>query len=407
MELRTDPQPTMQAWHTVTVEELKAPTDNALATGPFGSSIGSQFFEKQGIPLIRGSNLSNDGHTHLIDDGFVFVSQSKAVEFRRSMVSTGDLVFTCWGTINQVGLISERTAYPRYLISNKQMKFTPDSRKADSLFLFYLFSGPELQRAISDQSIGSSVPGFNLGQLRAMRLRIPPLPEQRAIAGALGEVDALLGALTRLMAKKRDLKKAAMQQLLTGQTRLPGFSGEWVVKRLGEVAEILMGQSPSSSNYNTKGGGLPLIQGNADVENRKTIRRIFTTQITKRGKCGDILMSVRAPVGEIARAAFDVCLGRGVCAIRYANDFMYHYLINQEASWAKLSKGSTFDSVNSADVKALEVRLPTDADEQAAIATLFSDMDAELAALERRLAKTRAVKQGMMQELLTGRTRLV
>ena len=198
-----------------------------------------------------------------------------------------------------------------------------------------------------------------------------------------------------------------MQQLLTGKQRLPGFRGRWEMKRLGDVAEIVMGQSPSSLNYNAKGLGLPLIQGNADIENRWTIKRFFTTEITKRGKCGDILMSVRAPVGEISRAMFDVCLGRGVCAIRYANDFMYHYLISQEPSWAKLSKGSTFDSVNSADVKALEVCLPKDSDEQTAIATILSDMDAEIAALEARRDKTKAIKQGMMQELLTGRTRLI
>ena len=117
-------------------------------------------------------------------------------------------------------------------------------------------------------------------------------------------------------------------------------------------------------------------------------------------------MSVRAPVGEISRAVFDVCLGRGVCAIRYG-DFLYHYLISQEASWARLSKGSTFDSVNSTDVKALEVCLPTDTHEQTAIATVLSDMDAEIAALETRREKTRALKQGMMQELLTGRIRLI
>jgi len=231
--------------------------------------------------------------------------------------------------------------------------------------------------------------------------------EQRAIAEALSDMDALIGVLDRLIAKKRDLKQAAMQQLLTGQTRLPGFRAEWDVKRLGDVAEIVMGQSPSSSNYNTKGLGLPLIQGNADIANRKTIRRVFTTEITKRGKCGDILMSVRAPVGEISRAVFDVCLGRGVCAIHYANDFMYHFLISQEPRWARLSKGSTFDSVNSADVRALEVRLPNDTAEQTAIGEVLSDMDAELAALEQRRDKTLALKQAMMQELLTGRTRLI
>jgi type I restriction enzyme S subunit len=236
---------------------------------------------------------------------------------------------------------------------------------------------------------------------------VPPFPEQRAIATALSDVDGLLGGLDRLIAKKRDLKQAAMQQLLTGQTRLPGFHAEWEVKRLGDVAEIVMGQSPSSSNYNTTGTGLPLIQGNADIYNRKTIKRFFTTQITKRGKSGDILMSVRAPVGEVARAVFDVCLGRGVCAIRFDNDFIYHCLIYLEPTWAKHSKGSTFDSVNSADVKALEIQQPATPAEQTAIASVLTEMDAELAALMQRREKTRALKQAIMQELLTGSTRLI
>ena len=106
-------------------------------------------------------------------------------------------------------------------------------------------------------------------------------------------------------------------------------------------------------------------------------------------------------------AAFDVCLGRGVCAVRFPNSFLYHALIAKELTWAKLSKGSTFDSVNSTDVKAFGIELPEDVTEQTAIATILSDMDTELAELQCRLAKARQIKQGMMLELLTGRIRLI
>ncbi len=189
--------------------------------------------------------------------------------------------------------------------------------------------------------------------------------------------------------------------------RLLGFEGAWETKRLGDVAEIVMGQSPSSSNYNSRSEGLPLIQGNADIEDRKTIKRIFTTQITKRGRTSDILMSVRAPVGEISRATFNLCLGRGVCALRFRNDFLYHYLIFLEPTWTKHSKGSTFDSVNSTDVKTVEIVMPSDPKEQTAIATVLSDMNTEIEALERRRDKARRIKQGMMQQLLTGHVRLM
>jgi type I restriction enzyme, S subunit len=282
----------------------------------------------------------------------------------------------------------------------------PATKRTSGMFLnqSLIARKPAITQALSS---GGAQPFLSLTQIGEIRIPAPPLPEQRAIAAALSDMDALLGGLDQLIAKKRDLKHAVMQQLLTGQTRIPGFRGEWEVKRLGDVAEITMGQSPSSSHYNAKGDGLPLIQGNADIANRQTIKRMFTAQITKRGKAGDIVMSVRAPVGEISRAMFDVCLGRGVCAIRFSNDFLYHYLILLEPTWAKHSKGSTFDSVNSADVNAVEIRLPAQVAEQTAIATVLSDMDAELSALEGRQDKTHALKESMMQELLTGKTRLV
>lgn len=257
------------------------------------------------------------------------------------------------------------------------------------------------------EKVGSTVGHLNLEMFRKLVIPLPPLPEQRAIAATLSDVDALIAALDNLIAKQRHLKTATMQQLLTGKKRLPGFSGEWIVQQLGEISEIVMGQSPSSLNYNLKGEGLPLIQGNADIVERQTIKRVFTLQITKLGKSGDILMTVRAPVGQISQAKFDICLGRGVCALRFPNTFLYHFLISIESTWAKHSKGSTFDSVNSSDISAIKVNLPSDAQEQRAIATVLSDMDAAISALETRRAKTQAIKQGMMQELLTGKTRLI
>ena len=203
--------------------------------------------------MIRGGNLRADGSTHLVDDGLVFISAEKAIEFRRSTVSSGDLVFTCWGTVNQVGLIGAGSRYARYVISNKQMQLTPNPALADSLFLFYLFSSAAVQNAILGQSIGSTIPGFNLGQLRSLRILLPPLPEQRTIAAALGDVDALRDGLDRLIAKKRALKQAASQELLTGRTRLPGFSGVWEVRALGELFAFSGGYTASREQLSATG----------------------------------------------------------------------------------------------------------------------------------------------------------
>jgi type I restriction enzyme S subunit len=129
--------------------------------------------------------------------------------------------------------------------------------------------------------------------------------------------------------------------------------------------------------------------------------------ITKKGKIGDIIMSVRAPVGEVSKATFDCCLGRGVCSINYENDYLYYYLIHFEKSWTKLSTGSTFDSVNSKQIKELEISIPVSKEEQVRIITILSDMDQEITVQETKLQKLKLQKQGMMQALLTGKIRLI
>ena len=273
-------------------------------------------------------------------------------------------------------------------------------------FLRYWTSQDMLTDFVSQTSIAH----LTREKFATVPLPVPPLHEQRAIAAALSDVDALISGLDKLIAKKRAIKTAAMQQLLTGKQRLPGFSGEWEVKRLGEIAHVNMGQSPSSRNYNIRGVGLPLIQGNADIENRRTISRVWTTQVTKSCDADDLVLTVRAPVGYVGVASKRSCLGRGVCSVRPAiveQQYLFHALVNAEPEWRILEQGSTFTSANSDQISKFEVMCPESTEEQTAIATVLSDMDEEISALEGRREKTRRIKQAMMQELLTGRTRLV
>ena len=255
----------------------------------------------------------------------------------------------------------------------------------------------------------SSVDSVRMEMIAGMQVPLPSIYEQRAIAEALSDVDGLIAALDKLIAKKRAIKQAAMQQLLTGKTRLPGFTGEWEESELKDLALITMGQSPPSKFYNIRGEGLPLIQGNADIENRKTVERVWTTQGSKRCSTCDLILTVRAPVGAVGIASKDACLGRGVCGLKPFGDagFLYHALVYAEPRWKVFEQGSTFTAANSKQIGQFAVNSPKNQDEQSAIAKVLSDMDAEIEALEQRRAKTQQVKQGMMQQLLTGRIRLV
>ena len=202
--------------------------------------------------------------------------------------------------------------------------------------------------------------------------------------------------------------KLDRQQFHVMENQKLRFSQEWTEKPLVDLAHITMGQSPSSVFYNLGGEGLPLIQGNADIENRQTIERVWTTQGNKRCDLGDLILTVRAPVGATAVASKRACIGRGVCSLKPFGDssFLFHALVHAEDRWQTLEQGSTFTAANSEQVGRFRLRIPEDENEQRAIAEALSDVDTLLNALEALIKKERAVKQATMQQLLTGKTRL-
>ncbi len=155
-------------WDTARVDEIKSPEPSSCVAGPFGSNISSKYFVDDGVPVIRGGNLSDD-LTPFVSDGFVFVSAERARSYKPQHVRAGDLVFTCWGTIGQVGRIPENGPYPEYIISNKQLKLRPDPRRIAPRFLYYYFANPQMVEYIRGRAIGSAVPGINLGILKTCR----------------------------------------------------------------------------------------------------------------------------------------------------------------------------------------------------------------------------------------------
>jgi type I restriction enzyme S subunit len=266
-------------WTEVTVEEIAAKVPNALATGPFGSSISARFFQESGVPVIRGNNLSENVEHRLLENNFAFLSIEKAQEFERSKVRAGDLIFTCWGTIGQVGLIDRRASYPEYVISNKQMKLTPDSHKADSLFLYYLFSSPEMFERVRNQAIGTSVPGFNLGQLRSLTLKLPPITEQCAIAAILGSLDDKIELNRRMNVTLEGLARAIFQSWFVDfdpvrakmeGRRLAGMDESTAALFPDHFEESELGEIPAGWRVESVGNVLELAYGKAlKEENRQ------------------------------------------------------------------------------------------------------------------------------------------
>lgn len=409
----------MDDWKTVRVSDVAARSANAMATGPFGSSIGSRFFCSSGVPVIRGSNLSVDPAIRINDENLVYLSPEKAAEFSRSIVRNGDLIFTSWGTINQVGLIDESASFDEYVISNKQMKLTPNQSIASPEFLYYLFSGPEMQREILEGAIGSSIPGFNLTRLRSIEILLPPLEEQKQIAKALSDAERQETTLRLSIIKKQEIKKGMMQQLLTGRTRLPGFAGRWRTNTVGSFTRVTAGGTPPTSVPRYWGGSIPWMSSGelhqkrvSDVAGRITEDglRESSAQLIPAGTVLIGLAGQGKTRGTVAISSVVLTTNQSIAGILpspdHVPDFLYY---NLDMRYDELRAMSTGEGgrggLNLSIIRSVPVSMPN-IPEQEAIATALRDVDDELDVLHARLAKTHDIKQGMMQQLLTGRTRL-
>ena len=294
----------------------------------------------------------------------------------------------------------------------------------DAGFLQRVLSSSQAIAAIADASVGTTMINLNQGTLAGLRVQLPPLTEQHAIAEALSDVDALLGALDRLIAKKRDLKQAAMQQLLTGQTRLPGFHGEWEVKRLEEWAAVKTGPFGSSlheSDYVRDGTPIITVEhlGEFGVEHFNLPMVSNFDRQRLRAYSLEVADIVFSRVGSVDRNALirsteDGWLFSGrLLRVRpdtqkvFAPFLSYQFHTESFRSLVRsVAVGQTMACLNTRILNGIVVSLPALA-EQTAIAEVLTDMDTELVTLEQRRTKTRNLKQAMMQELLTGRTRLI
>jgi type I restriction enzyme S subunit len=298
----------------------------------------------------------------------------------------------------EVGMIASHR-FPMYCSRNG--KFLPE-------YAWRYFSTPRGKYDLSIASPGGAGRNKTLGkeEFKQLKIPVPPIEYQRKVVDVLSTMDRTIAGVENLIAAKRTLKKGLAKQLLTGQRRLPGFNGKWERHTLAQLASVVMGSSPPSSAYNSDREGLPLIQGNADTRLRRTVPRIWTSAVTKSCRVGDILMSVRAPVGEISVTQHHACIGRGMCAIRAkrqtSHEYLYQALLLLKAQWLRLSQGSTFAAINSNDVRGLHIDCPPVLDEQRQIAIVLGAVDQEVTLLEKKLVSLDELKKGLMQKLLNG-----
>ena len=385
-------------------------------------------YDKEGtVRLLRANNVQS---------AVVTVTDIQHVESHRVadfQVMQPDDILICMANgskalVGKAGLFRIQDGYT-YAFGAFMGCFRVDSTLADARFVFYLLQTGEFRDYIGLVLAGSSINNLKPSDIEGAGFRLPTRDEQTAIADVLSDLDAAIDASDALIAKKRAVKHAAMQQLLTGETRLPGFSGEWETKRLESIGRCLRGVSydPTTdlASYD-KEGTVRLLRANnvqsavvtvTDIQHVES-HRVADFQVMQPD---DILICMangsKALVGKAGlfriQDGYTYAFGAFMGCFRVDStlaDARFVFYLLQTGEFRDyiglVLAGSSINNLKPSDIEEAGFQLPA-RDEQTAIAEVLSDMDAEIEALERRRDKVRAIKQGMMQELLTGRVRLV
>lgn len=408
-------------WELKSMDELT----NLMTNGFVGIATNEYSEQDDSVLYIQGYNVKENGFNFT---GIKRVNKDFHERHMKSCLRAGDLLTIQTGDIGVTTMVTPELAGSNchaLVISRFNRRFS------DPLFYSYYFNSEVGRKKLKEIETGSTMKHLNVGDMKQVNVVVPPLLEQTAIAKALFEIDQLLDSLDRLIAKKRDLKQAAMQQLLTGQTRLPGFSGDWVSMQLGEMVDPSdrwgftggpFGSNLKSSDYTDDGVRIIQLQNIGDGVFLDEYK-IFTSE-----KKADELKSCNIYPGEIILSKMGDPVARA-CIIpathqrylmcsdgirlaldnrRFCNYFIFSIINFSEfrEKAANAGTGSTRKRIGLTELRRLEIKCPS-IEEQLAISNILFDLDAELISLEEKRNKTVDLKQGMMQELLTGKTRLV
>ncbi|MGO9995808.1 MAG: restriction endonuclease subunit S [Steroidobacteraceae bacterium] len=397
------------------------PLGQLIHSVEYGSSAKSD--SKGEIPVLRMGNLQGG---HIDWDDLVYTSDAR--EISRYSLQAGDVLFNRTNTIDLVGKTSLYDGEHEAIFAGYLIRIKVVAERLDARFVNYILNTPFARRhSIKVASLAVGQANINAQKLKTYPIPLPPtMKEQRAIVEALSDVDMLSDALEMLIAKKRAIKQAAMQQLLTGKIRLPGFSGKWEAKRLGDTAILkarIGWQGLTTAEY-LDSGDFYLVTGTEFDRGYIDWKRCHFVDASRykqdkhiQLKSHDVLVTKDGTIGKVALILdlpAPATLNSGVFVIRpvgesFHPEFFYHLLCSSvfEEFLNQLSAGSTINHLYQKDFVGFRYRTPPSLDEQAEIAAILADMDTEIIALESRREKTRQIKQGMMQQLLTGHIRLV
>jgi len=352
--------------------------------------------QENGTLVLRSSNVSNG---EVVDADNIYVNPQVV---NSENVKVGDIVVVVRnGSRSLIGKHAQIKAFmPNTVIG----AFMTGIRSECPEFTNALLNTSRFEEEIA-MNMGATINQITGYMFSKMEFKVPCLDEQKKIGEYFEKLDNLITLHQRKFEKLTNVKKSMLEKMFPQngssypEIRFKGFTDPWEQRKLGDVVQITMGQSPDGSTYSDEPSDYILVQGNADLQNGWVCPRIWTTQITKKADAGDLIMSVRAPAGAMGKTAYNAVIGRGVAAIK-GNEFIYQLLVKMDADgfWKTLSCGSTFESLNSDNIKNAEVKIPTTA-EQIKIGGYFQQLDNLITLHQRELEKLQNIKKSMLEKM--------
>ena len=324
-------------------------------------------------------------YTNVFDNPLTDTKRLEAVEIDSSQnkIAYGDVFFTVSSeTPDEVGMSSVWLSDQEDVYLNSFCFGYRQDSTFDSHYLAYMLRSSSIRSNLA--LLAQGISRFNISKNKVMELSVPvpSAVEQKQIGQYFARLDNLITLHQRKYDKLCAVKKSMLDKMFPkpGETepeiRFAGFTDPWEQRKLGEIAPVTMGQSPNGACYTDNPNDVVLVQGNADLKDGWVSPRVWTTEITKTAKSGDLIMSVRAPVGAMGQTAYDVVLGRGVAGI-VGNEFLFQALSKKEAEgyWSTVSAGSTFDSINGDELRSTPIDCPRSETECEAIGNCLSKVD--------------------------------
>lgn len=369
-----------------------------IAMGPFGSNIKVDCFVDSGIPVLNGSNV--DGFV-LREDSFRYVTEEKAKSLNRSVAHRGDVVITHRGTLGQIAYIPEDSLFDQYVISQSQFRVHCNEKVLPEYLVYYFHTKIGRHKLLSNASqVGVPALARPTSTFQQIAIEIPDIEDQRKIV-------AIIKAFQDKITLNSNINDNLEQQALAIYASMfdAANAGNAATGVLRDIAEITMGQSPSGSSYNEAGVGEVFYQGRAEFGARFPTRRLFTTEPKRMAEAGDVLMSVRAPVGDLNVAYERCCIGRGLGAIHSKTGHQSFVLYTMFALRPKLDvfngEGTVFGSINRDALNNMPVMLPTD-EEMDAFEAVVSPMDALIRRNYEENCRLQEARDALLPRLMSG-----